>query len=355
MNFKNLLRGMVVGVANIIPGVSGGTLALVLGIYERLIGGINNISLETVKAVLGLFKFNKNGWKNFVAELHRIDAFFLATILTGALISIGALAKVMTYFLEHFHDPTYGFFCGLVIVSAWVPYKLIKKHSFFSILAIIIGTVGVIAFSSLGTDEQKIHRAQIKYEMEQQKAPNAAAPSEKEIFDHSPGRLAFIIFCGVVGISAMILPGISGSFLLLLMGVYFSILKAITQLDILTLAAFSLGCLFGILAFSRLINFALERWYDVTTSFLLGLVLGSIAAIWPFKGTALVGGEVVYLSNKMPAAFGSNEILTLLSAIAGGLIVLLCIYLENKNGKKAENYTSVNALGNTETNKIADR
>jgi putative membrane protein len=138
----NILRGMVIGVANIIPGVSGGTLALVLGIYERLIGAINNISFETVKASFGLLKFNKDGWKNFTAELHRIDAFFLASILTGALISIGALAKVMTYFLEHFHDPTYGFFCGLVIVSAWVPFKLIKKHSFFSTLAVIIRYCG---------------------------------------------------------------------------------------------------------------------------------------------------------------------------------------------------------------------
>lgn len=351
MSFINLLRGMGIGVANIIPGVSGGTLALVLGIYERLIGGINNVSFETVKAILGLFKFNKNGWKNFVAELHRIDAFFLATILIGALISIGALAKLMTYLLEHFHDPTYGFFCGLVIISAWVPFKLIKKHSFFSILAIIIATAGLIVISSAGTDEQKIHRAQAKYEIEQQKAPDAA-PVEKEKFDHSPARLAFIALAGVVGISAMILPGISGSFLLLLMGVYFSILKAITQLDILTLGAFSFGCLFGILACTRLINFALKRWYDVTTSFLLGLVLGSIAAIWPFKGTAQVGGEIIYLSNKMPVAFGSNEVLTLLAAIAGGLLVLLCIYLENKNGKKEGNCTSVNATANTETNKV---
>lgn len=353
MNFINILRGMVIGVANIIPGVSGGTLALVLGIYERLIGAINNISFETVKAILGLLKFNKKSWKNFTDELQRIDAFFLATILIGALISIGALAKLMTYLLEHFHDPTYGFFFGLVIVSAWVPFKLIKKHSFFSILAIIIGTVGVIAFSSLSTDEQKIHRAQVKYEIEQQKAPNAA-PVEKEKFDHSPGRLAFIVFAGVVAISAMILPGISGSFLLLLMGVYFSILKAITQLDILTLGAFSIGCLFGILACTRLINFALKRWYDVTISFLLGLVLGSLAAIWPFKGTAQVGGEIIYLSNKMPSAFGSNEILTLFAAIAGGLIVLLFIYLENRNEKKEENCTSVNAVADTKTNSIAN-
>lgn len=354
MNFINILKGMVIGVANIIPGVSGGTLALVLGIYERLIGAIHNVSFETVRAFLGLLRFNKNGWKDFTAELHRIDAFFLASILTGALLSIGALAKLMTYLLEHFHDPTYGFFCGLVIVSAWVPFKLIKRHSFFSILAIIIATVGVIAISFAGTDEQKINRAQVKYEIEQQKASNTIA-LEREEFDHSPARLAFMILAGAVSISAMILPGISGSFLLLLMGVYFSVLKAITQLDILTLGTFSIGCLFGIVACTRFINFALKRWYDVTTSFLLGLVLGSLAAIWPFKGTALVGREVIYLSNKIPAGFGSNEILTVLTAIAGGLIVLLFIYIENKKGIiKEENCTSVNAVANTETNNVTD-
>lgn len=319
---------MIIGVANIIPGVSGGTLALVLGIYERLIGAIHNVSFETVKATMGLLKFNKSGFKKFTAELQRIDAFFLASILFGALISIGALAKVMTYLLEHFHDPTYGFFCGLVIVSAWVPFKLIKKHSFFSILAIIIATVGVIIFSSSASDEQKISRAKAKYEIEQQKAAETEIVKEK--FDHSPGRLAFMVFSGVVGISAMILPGISGSFLLLLMGVYFSILKSITQLDILTLGAFSIGCIFGILACTRAINYALTRWYNVTTSFLLGLVLGSLVAIWPFKGTALIGEETVYLSNKLPQAFGSNEVVTIVAAIAGGLIVLLFIFMENK-------------------------
>ncbi len=334
MKLIHILQGIVIGVANIIPGVSGGTLALVLGIYERLIGAIQNVSMETVKAFAGLLRFNKNGWNNFTSEMKRIDAVFLGSILTGALISIGALAKLMTYLLEHFHDPTYGFFCGLVIVSAWVPFKLIKKHSFFSILAVIIATAGVIVISSMGTDEQKINRAQIKYEIEQQKTATTQ-PVEKEKFDHSPGRLAYMVFAGAVGISAMILPGISGSFLLLLMGVYFYILKSITQLDILTLGAFSVGCLFGILACTRAINYALKRWYDITTSFLLGLVLGSVAAIWPFKGTALVGGETVYLSNRLPATFGSNEALTILAAVAGGLIVLFFIYIENKKAVKS--------------------
>lgn len=328
MNLIDILRGIVIGVANIIPGVSGGTLALVLGIYERLIGAIHNISFETLRATIGVLRFNRSGWKAFTAELRRIDAFFLASILIGALISIGALAKVMTYLLEHYHDPTYGFFCGLVIVSAWVPFKLIGKHSFFSILAVILAMVCVIAVSLSGTDEQKISRAQVKYELEQQENLQA------EEFDHSPARLSYMVFAGAVGISAMILPGISGSFLLLLMGVYFDILKSIAGLDVLTLAAFSIGCLIGIVAFTRLINFALKKWYDVTVSFLLGLVLGSLVAIWPFKGTAEVGGRIVYLSNRMPSTFGANEAVTVLAAVVGGLIVLLFIYIENRKAEQ---------------------
>jgi len=324
---------MIIGVANIIPGVSGGTLALVLGIYERLIGAIHKISIQTVKASLGLLKFNKAGWKDLKAELQRIDAYFLISIMIGAIISIGILAKLMTYLLEHFHDPTYGFFWGLVIISAWVPFKLIKRHTFLSVLAAAIAIVSVVALSYSLSDEKKINREQAKYEIKMQKAELGENVVEEK-FDHSPSFLLYMVFAGAVGISAMILPGISGSFLLLLMGVYFTILKSITNFDFLIIFSFSAGCLIGILCFTRLINYALKKWYDVTTSFLLGLVFGSLVAIWPFKGTAIVGKEVVYLSNKWPMVFGINEAMTVLAALLGGLLVWVFIVIENRKGLK---------------------
>jgi putative membrane protein len=325
----DVLKGMIIGVANIIPGVSGGTLALVLGVYERLIGAIHKISFQTLKATLELLTLKKDGWKNFNDELKRIDAYFLISIGAGALVSIGATAGLMTYLLEHFHNQTYGFFCGLVIVSAWVPFKLIRKHSFFSVSAAVIAIAGIIALSSSLSDEQKISREQTKHEIKLQKT-EISGNIVQESFDHSPTHLLYIVMAGAVGISAMILPGISGSFLLLLMGVYFIILKSITQLDLLTLFSFSLGCLIGILSFTRFINFALKKWYDVTTSFLLGLVIGSLVAIWPFKENATIGGEIVYLSNKWPEVFGNNEIMTIFSALMGGLIVWMFILIENK-------------------------
>lgn len=329
MKVTDVLRGMVIGVANIIPGVSGGTLALVLGIYERLIGAVHKISLQTVLTVLGLLKCNKKSWDNFKVELVRIDAYFLISILVGAILAIGLLAKLMTYFLEHFHDPTYGFFWGLVTISAWVPFKLIKKHSLISVVAALIATLGVIGLTYSISDESKINREQIKYELKLQKT-NAQYSQPTEKSSHSPAQLLYVVLAGAVAISAMILPGISGSFLLLLMGTYFTILKAITTFDILTLAAFSLGCFIGVLVFTRLINFALKKWYDVTISFLLGLVFGSLIAIWPFKNTAAVGGEIIYLSNKWPTSFGGNEIMTILATLVGGLIVWVCIVIENK-------------------------
>ncbi|NLE00013.1 MAG: DUF368 domain-containing protein [Fibrobacter sp.] len=330
MNLLDIFRGMIIGVANIIPGVSGGTLALVLGIFERLIGAIHKISFQTISASIGLLRFNKKGWNDFTAELKRIDAYFLASILIGAMISIGALAKLMTYFLEHFHDPTYGFFWGLVLVSAWVPFKLIKKHTFFSVLAAVIAIAGVIILSSSVSDEEKINREQTKYEIETQKTQISDTFVKGKTMQKPPSHYLFMVFAGAIGISAMILPGISGSFLLLLMGAYFTILKAITELDILTLGAVSIGCLIGILACSRLITYALKRWYDVTTSFLLGLVFGSLVAIWPFKGIATVGEKTVYLSNVLPSSFGLNEMFTILAALVGGIIVWIFIKIEKK-------------------------
>lgn len=364
MFFNNILKGMVIGVANIIPGVSGGTLALVLGIYERLINAIHNISLQTIRAFLGLLRFNKNAIHEFKVELERIDAYFLASILTGAVISIFSLAKLMTFFLEKFHDPTYGFFCGLVIVSAWVPFKLIKKHSISTFLAMVIAAAAVVAISSMSTDEQKINRAQVKHELQINKVKSAAVNSTsatdtesnlslvKERPDHSPSRLLFMVLAGVIGISAMILPGISGSFLLLLMGVYFAILKSIIDFDILTLASFSLGMLIGLIATSHLLNYALKRWYDVTVSSLLGLVFGSMVAIWPFKGTAIVGGEMIYLSNKLPSGFGTNELATLIATLVGGGIVWVLICIEQKKDlQKAQESASSNQLSKkVETN-----
>ncbi|MCK5241741.1 DUF368 domain-containing protein [bacterium] len=326
---KVFLKGTVIGIANIIPGVSGGTMALVLGIYERLIAAIHNISLETVKSCFGVLKMKAAAREVFWREMRRIDVFFLGTLGLGAVVAIVALANAMTYLLEKQHDPTYGFFFGLVAVSAWVPYQLIRKKTWVSLLVGLVALGSVVMLANTMSGEAMLEKEQTKYEMKlaQEQAFDQAAATTKK---HAPWHLLLMFIAGAVAISAMILPGISGSFLLLLMGAYFEILKAITYRDFLVLFVFALGCGIGILVFTRFLNFLLKRWHDVTMSFLLGLVLGSLWAIWPFKAVTQVGEKTIYLANQMPTTIGSNALLTTLTFLLGGAIVSVFIWLEQR-------------------------
>ena len=127
----NVLRGIVIGIANIIPGVSGGTMALVLGIYSRLLNAISSIGPQTLNAC-------RNGFTAIKEELRRIDFMFLASLATGAGIAIVVSARIMTNLLENHHDPTYGFFFGLVMASALIPFRMIRKFSAGSILSVLL-------------------------------------------------------------------------------------------------------------------------------------------------------------------------------------------------------------------------
>ncbi len=323
----DILYGAIVGVANIIPGVSGGTMALVLGFYERLIGGINNISSATLIAFIKALSFRKENRELFSGEFERIEGPFLLKLLIGALTAIGLLAKLMSYLLEKQHDPTYGFFFGLVLVSALTPWMLIRKKTLPVFLAILIAAAGIVAVTESMSKEDMIRKAQARQEISQ------AAREGHETGKVSAGRYAFYFVAGAVSISAMILPGISGSFVLLLMGGYFDILRAISVFNLPVLFIFAFGCLAGIISFTRLLNFLLRRFYDSTLGFLLGLVLGSLWVIWPFKHTVAVGSEVVYLSNRIPDSLGSGEIVTLAAFLAGSALVAVMIVIERRSGR----------------------
>ncbi|MFC1670070.1 DUF368 domain-containing protein [Spirochaetota bacterium] len=330
---KYLFDGAVIGIANIIPGVSGGTMALVLGIYERIISAINNISLTTIKAVFGIFRFNKTGLESFKEEMKRIDALFLSTIMIGALIAIVAFAKLMTYLLKSWHDPTYGLFFGLVLVSVIAPYRLIRKKTFTVFLSAIIAMAAVFAVSTAVSGDAMLEKAKVKHELKIKKESsdnNLDKKSDKNIL-----FFLYLFFLGAVSISAMILPGVSGSFLLLLMGGYFKILIAIVNRDLTVIAVFAAGCLFGLIAFSKLLNYLLKKWHDITMSFLVGLVMGSLWMIWPFKTSAVVGDEVIYLANRIPQSFGKLELYTLLTAFTGAALVVLFLLIEIRRNKKA--------------------
>lgn len=321
MNFiYDFFSGAVIGIANIIPGVSGGTMALVLGIYEKLITSIGNISMGTVKSVLKAMTLKKSSIDEFKNEMDKINALFLIVILSGAVIAIVSLAKAMSFFLDKFHDPTYGFFFGLVLLSVLSPYKLIKNKNIRSYVIILISVSIVVLISNYITDSDKlIEKAIVK------------GGGHSKVFGSL--NISYIILLGAVAISAMILPGVSGSFLLLLLGGYFPLLKALSNWDFLFLLPFIAGCVIGLFLFTKILNFLLKKFHDGTMSFLVGLVFGSLWMIWPFKRIEMVNNEAVYLNNIFPHSINMNEIFTFFTFITGLIIVYLLFLIENKRNR----------------------
>lgn len=238
-----VLKGIGMGAADVVPGVSGGTIAFIVGIYEELLDSIKSINPTNIKLLLkGQFKAF---WK-------AINANFLLSIVCGIGISIFSLAELITYLLEHHPILVWSFFFGLVLASTWFVSKDIKKWNWKSISSYIAGIV-------------------IAYYI------TIATPAS------TPTNLAFIFLCGVIAICAMILPGISGSFILVLLGKYFYIMEAVKNLDFLILIVFACGAIIGITSFSRVLSYALKNWHDVTISVLAGFMLGSLNKVWPWK------------------------------------------------------------------------
>jgi len=332
---SNLFNGAIIGVANIIPGVSGGTMALILGFYERLISAINSISIKTILIVLRAFSLKKKRITQLIEELKRIDAYFLITIVFGALLSIIALAKLMPILLQDYHDPTYGFFFGLILVSAISPYKLIKKKSIAVFLIAVFAIVLIVMVTNLASGNKLLEKEQTKIKLKQEKLKNNVISRQADDKSLDLKKIFFMFIIGAIAISAMILPGISGSFLLLILGGYIEILRALSAHNFPILISFSAGCLIGIMIFSRLINFLLRKWHDLTMGFLVGLVVGSLWMIWPFKTQMTIGHgtafeKVVHLSNTLPKVLGANELYTGLAIIAGIIIVLTLLIVESK-------------------------
>ncbi|MCX7678174.1 MAG: DUF368 domain-containing protein [Spirochaetes bacterium] len=320
--------GIIIGIANIIPGVSGGTMALILGLYDKLIGGIRNISIKTLFLFLKSI-FSKQHRADFKSEFATIEGSLLLNLAFGAIIAIFSLAKLMTYLLMSHHDPTYGFFFGLVLASVASPWSLIKEKTPSTFFALFIAIIAIIAINQTVSPQELIRKAEARHIAMQynENRVNVDVP-QKEF-----SKYAYYAFCGAIAISAMILPGISGSFVLLLMGGYFDILRALSTFDVLVLFSFALGCLIGLVAFVRLLHFLLHRYYNPTMGFLVGLVVGSLWVIWPFKDSVMVGTERVYLSNMVPQQFGENELFTLIAFFAGAIIVVGMLVAERVKRK----------------------
>lgn len=238
--FLIFIRGVLMGSADIVPGVSGGTIALITGIYAYLVEAISKIKFGFVKPLL---KGDINGFINGLFE--EIDFKFFIPLVLGIGVAFLTLAKVVTYCMEVHTALTYAFFLGLIIASAVILFKKLDEINLKNILFALLGAVLTFIFVSLN--------------------PIAA--------NHS---LIVIFFSGMIAICAMILPGISGSFLLLLLGQYKYMLNALHQLQIVDIIVFVVGAVIGILGFSKILNYLLKNHEEVTMAFLIGVMLGSL-------------------------------------------------------------------------------
>jgi len=259
----HLVKGFLIGIANIIPGVSGGTFALILGIFDRLVQAIKSFDLALIRSLSGALirPFDPQSRQRVAAEWKRTDATFLVFIGLGAMAALVSCAWIFDYLLREHPGMTLAFFIGLIIPSIAVPYRMMKRRGPAQLFWIIPGAVLTVWFSLLeiggGSGE--------------------------------PGFFV-VVFGGILAISAMILPGVSGSFCLLILGLYqptLSHIKAMTHdpgvASVIFLGTLGLGIVIGLVLFSRLMSFLLNRYRSATLAFLIGLIIGSFWILWPIK------------------------------------------------------------------------
>ena len=237
------LRGLLMGAADIVPGVSGGTMAFITGIYDTLLASIRAFDLTFLRK---LFRLDIAG-----AWAHVNGAFLLA-LLAGIATSIFSLAQIVSWLLEQYPVPLWAFFFGLILASAFVLLQEVALWSAAVVLSLIAGAA-IALFIALSP-----------------------------VMQLDIG-LAGVFLAGFVAICAMILPGISGSFILVLMGMYSTVLVAIKSLDLLFILVFVLGAGSGLLCFSRLLHWLLQRFHQATMALLTGFLFGSLAVVWPWK------------------------------------------------------------------------
>ena len=237
------LRGMAMGAADVIPGVSGGTIAFITGIYEELINSIKSINPSSLRLLL------RGKIKDFWGA---INGNFLVSLVAGIFISILSLAKLMEYLLETYPVLIWSFFFGLIVASAIYVVRFIKKWNAGLVLITIVGAVIAYVITVL-------------------------TPAEANT------TYGFIFLSGAIAICAMILPGISGSFILVLLGMYRFILQAVSDFNIPVILVFLLGAGISIILFSNFLSWLFRKYHDLTIGLLAGFMLGSLNKVWPWK------------------------------------------------------------------------
>ncbi len=294
-NLLIYLKGVAMGAADIVPGVSGGTIALITGIYEELIESIKNINFKLFKTLID--KGIKQFWK-------QLNGNFLIILLSGIFSSVILLAQIIVFLLENHEYKIWGFFFGLIIASAFLILKDIESLDIMPLFLLFFGIAVGVAISLSNTTTL-------------------------------PNTYFYIFLTGSIAITAMILPGISGSFILLLLSKYEYILNSVKNFNIDVILVFGLGCVFGLLIFSRLLHFLFQNFKDNLLGLLSGILTGSLLKIWPFQKTLSTRinsdgiEEAVITQPVLPNAQDMESILIfLISAVIGYLLI---IFIQKKS------------------------
>ncbi len=302
--FLLFLKGLGMGGADVVPGVSGGTIAFITGIYEELLLSIKSVDLEALKL---LASFDLKGfWE-------KVNGKFLLPLVTGIFVSVLTLSRLIGFLLANYPIQLWSFFFGLVIISSILVAKEIKQWKPLTVIAIIAG-------------------AAIAYFITE------FTPAE------TPDSLLFVFISGAIAICAMILPGVSGSFILLILGKYEFIINALNERQLLIIVVFMIGCILGLLTFARLLSWLLKNYHNIMVAFLSGFMIGSLNKIWPWKETLKTytdrHGELKPLvdRNIWPTEFqalGNEPYLLqaiLFGALGIGVVVLIEKIAQLKNG-----------------------
>lgn len=298
------LRGMLMGIADAVPGVSGGTIAFMTGIYAELIYSLKQCGPEAIKKLFS---------EGISAAWTHINGAFLLSVFGGIIISIVSVSHLVVFVLDTYPDLLWAFFFGLIAAAVWSVVKHIETWRFDVIAAFLLGS-GIAYYVTIMTPT------------------------------HVEATNLMVFVSGMIAICAMILPGISGSFILLLMGMYAPMLNAVKSFEITTIAIFAGGCAAGLLAFSRVLNWMFDKHKTLTLALLGGFMLGSLNKVWPWKITveSVVDrhGKTIPLvqDNVLPQTFESvtghsaHLSTSLILMLVGVLMVFLLEKLGNKTG-----------------------
>jgi len=291
------LKGMAMGAADVVPGVSGGTIAFISGIYEELITSINNIDFSLISIL------KKGGIK---AVWQKVNGNFLLALFLGIFISVLSLARFLSWLLENEPILLWSFFFGLVVASIFFVGKEISKWTLGTVFILIVGAALAFFITELPVSD-------------------------------NTDSLPYLFLSGALAICAMILPGISGAFILVLLGSYKTILDAVHERDIKIILTVGVGAIFGLLSFARLLKWMFNHYKNITLALLTGFILGSLNKIWPWKKvleTKTFGEKTIVVDdmNVLPGAFegDSKLMLAIILAILGFSLIFILERLASK-------------------------